>query len=150
MDQAVKKYTRTPANSLIEHIDQFESAVRSGKFLETIVENMDLQKEVSIISFDPRYAKVFFDLNIEWLETYFYVEDYDREVLSNPNTYILDPGGHIFFAVGNDNAIGTVALMKVEEGIYELTNGGAYRPKGDENRATANAILYRFRKTTQF
>ncbi len=121
MDQAVKKYTQTSANSLIEHIDQFESAVRSGKFLETIVENMDLQKEVSITSFDPRYAEVFFDLNIEWLETYFYVEDFDREVLSNPNTYILDPGGHIFFAVGNDKAIGTVALMKVEEGIFELT-----------------------------
>jgi GNAT superfamily N-acetyltransferase len=82
---------------------------------------MDLQKEVSITSFDPRYAEVFFDLNIEWLETYFYVEDFDREVLSNPDTYILDPGGHIFFAVGNDTAIGTVALMKVEEGIFELT-----------------------------
>jgi len=121
MDQAVKKYTQTPANSLIEHIDLFESAIRSGKFLETIVENMDHQKEVSITSFNPRYADVFFDLNIEWLETYFYVEDFDREVLSNPNTYILDPGGHIFFAVGNDNAIGTVALMKVEDGIYELT-----------------------------
>lgn len=121
MDQAVKQYTQKPANSLIEHIDQFESAVRSGKFLDSIKENMDNQNEIIITSFDPRYAKVFFDLNIEWLETYFYVEDLDREVLSNPDKYILNPGGHIFFAVEKDEAIGTVALMKVEEGIYELT-----------------------------
>jgi DNA-binding MarR family transcriptional regulator/N-acetylglutamate synthase-like GNAT family acetyltransferase len=121
MDNAVKKYTRTPANSLLEHIDQFESAVRSGKFLDTIVKNMEDEKEVTISSYNSRFDKVFFDLNIEWLETYFYVEDYDREVLSNPDKYIIVPGGHIFFAVGNDEAIGTVALMKVEEGIYELT-----------------------------
>lgn len=121
MDHAVKKYTQTPANSLIEHLDQFESVIKSGEFLETIVKNMDHQKEVIITSYDPRYSKVFYDLNIEWLETYFYVEDYDREVLSNPETYILDPGGHIFFAVENDEAIGTVALMKAEKGIYELS-----------------------------
>ncbi len=76
---------------------------------------------MKIISFEPQYAQAFYDLNVEWLETYFYVEDFDREVLSNPAKYILNPGGHIFFAIENNNVLGTVALLKKKEGAFELT-----------------------------
>lgn len=77
--------------------------------------------EISIVSYMPKFRQAFYDFNIEWLETFFYVEDFDKEVLGDPDRYILDPGGEIFFAVQNDEAIGTVALMPYEEGIYELT-----------------------------
>ncbi|MAT90463.1 MAG: GNAT family N-acetyltransferase [Flavobacteriaceae bacterium] len=76
---------------------------------------------MKIVPFDTRYKKVFYDLNIEWLTTYFYVEAYDEEVLSKPEQYILEPGGHIFFIVENDTAIGTVALMPYAAGVLELT-----------------------------
>ena len=74
-----------------------------------------------IISFQQKYAQDFYQLNIEWLETYFYVEDFDKEVLSNPSRYILDPGGYIFFALENKLVVGTVALLKSRDGEYELT-----------------------------
>ena len=78
--------------------------------------------KISIISFNKAYSKDFYKLNIEWLKTFFYVEPYDEEVLSNPNKYIIDKGGHIFFAKLNDNIVGTVALMPTnEEGVFELT-----------------------------
>jgi ribosomal protein S18 acetylase RimI-like enzyme len=76
---------------------------------------------IEIVAFQEKYVTAFYDLNIEWLETYFYVEDYDKEVLSNPDIYILNPGGHIFFAVENDVVLGTVALLKRGEGQFELT-----------------------------
>ena len=76
---------------------------------------------MSIIYYHKQHALAFKDLNIEWLETYFYVEPYDLEVLSNPDTYIIDKGGHIFFSMENDKVTGTVALMKMEENVYELT-----------------------------
>jgi len=76
---------------------------------------------MEIVSFQNKYAKAFYDLNIEWLETYFYVEDYDREVLSNPDKYILEPGGYIFFAIENRIVLGTVALMKAGNNAFELT-----------------------------
>lgn len=63
----------------------------------------------------------FYDLNIEWLKTYFYVEDFDEEVLSKPEKYIIQPGGHIFFVIEDDLVLGTVALMKAEQGVFELT-----------------------------
>jgi N-acetylglutamate synthase-like GNAT family acetyltransferase len=76
---------------------------------------------MKIAPFHPKYASAFYELNIEWLETYFYVEDYDKEVLSAPEKYIIQPGGHIFFVIEDDLVLGTVALMKSEDGIFELT-----------------------------
>ncbi|MFC7357544.1 GNAT family N-acetyltransferase [Jejudonia soesokkakensis] len=76
---------------------------------------------MKIVSFQQTYKKAFFDLNIEWLETFFYVENFDREVLSNPEKYILNPGGHIFFAIEKEVVLGTVALMKRNDALFELT-----------------------------
>jgi len=76
---------------------------------------------MTIVDFDTAYKQAFYDLNIEWLETYFYIEDFDREVLSKPEKYILEPGGSIFFAVEDQVAVGTVALMPHDDGGLELT-----------------------------
>lgn len=76
---------------------------------------------MKIVSFKTAYAKAFYDLNIEWLETSFYVEDYDQEVLSKPEYYIIKPGGHIFFAIENKTVLGTVALLKRGNHKFELT-----------------------------
>ena len=54
---------------------------------------------IEIINYKSDYAKDFYDLNIEWLKTFFYVEPFDEEVLSKPHIYIIDKGGYIFFAV---------------------------------------------------
>lgn len=77
--------------------------------------------KVRIVSFDTRYTHNFTQLNFEWLEQYFYIEDYDREVLTQPQKYILDEGGFIFFALLNDEAVGTVALIKRGDGVFELS-----------------------------
>jgi ribosomal protein S18 acetylase RimI-like enzyme len=78
--------------------------------------------QIDIISYQPEYAPSFYELNIEWLKTFFYVEPYDEEVLSNPKKYIIDKGGHIFFAKLDNQIIGTVALMPTKvNSIVELT-----------------------------
>lgn len=77
---------------------------------------------IEVVPFDKSYAKDFYLLNIEWLKTYFYVEPFDEEVLSKPEFYIIDKGGHIFFAKLNDVIVGTVALMPTTDPqVYELT-----------------------------
>lgn len=52
---------------------------------------------LDITPFDSKYSKDFYNLNIEWLEAFFEVEPFDREVLSNPEKYIIDKGGSVFF-----------------------------------------------------
>lgn len=77
---------------------------------------------MNIISFKPEYASIFYKLNIEWLETFFYVEPFDEEVLSNPEKYIINKGGYIFFAELNKTIVGTYALMPLpKQNAYELT-----------------------------
>jgi ribosomal protein S18 acetylase RimI-like enzyme len=77
---------------------------------------------IKIINYDNKYAQNFYNLNIECLKTFFYVEPYDEDVLSKPDIYIIDKGGYIFFAMKEDKVVGTVALMPTEEaGILELT-----------------------------
>ena len=77
---------------------------------------------INILNFKPQYSEYFYNLNIEWLKAYFYVEPYDEEVLRNPLKYIIEKGGHIFFAEINNEIIGTVALMPTQEVlVFELT-----------------------------
>ena len=75
---------------------------------------------IHIIEFRNDLACHFKNLNIEWLQKYFYVEPKDEEMFSNPGKYIIDEGGYIFFAEFNGEIAGTFALMKMEEGVFEL------------------------------
>ncbi len=74
----------------------------------------------TIVSYQDKYSQAFHDLNIEWLESYFYVEHHDKEVLENAKSYIIDNGGFIFFALYKGKIAGTVALMNEPEG-FELS-----------------------------
>lgn len=76
--------------------------------------------KLEIIPFSQKYSKDFYNLNVEWLEKYFYVESYDEKVLSNPKTYIIDNGGFIFFVKKENEIIGTVALIN-QNTYFELS-----------------------------
>ncbi len=121
LDKTVKKYTVFPADSLLEHLNYFEEKIKNGDFMKTIQEQIKTELEISIVAHKKEYAPAFYDLNIEWLQTYFYVEEFDKEVLSKPQQYIIEPGGHIFYAIQGDEILGTVALMKDNEKSFELT-----------------------------
>ena len=98
--------------------------------------------QVEIIPFNIKYSKDFYALNIEWLKTYFYVEPYDEDVLSNPDKYIINKGGHIFFAMLNKEVVGTVALMPIQdEGTFELTKM-AVSPKRRGHKIGQNLMQY--------
>ena len=44
--------------------------------------------EVNIINFKNEYEKHFYDLNIEWLNNFFEVEEYDHKILSVSYTHL--------------------------------------------------------------
>ncbi len=73
-----------------------------------------------IIPFSPALSNHFRDLNLDWLEQYFYVEPHDRDLLDRCEEVIINKGGHIFFFQENDLISGTFALIKITEGIFEL------------------------------
>jgi putative acetyltransferase len=75
---------------------------------------------IEIVPFLRDLAPAFQRLNLDWIERLFAVEAADRKVLADPERAIIAPGGQIFFALDRDAVVGTVAMIRVEEGVYEL------------------------------
>lgn len=76
---------------------------------------------IEIIEYSDANKSFLKTLNYEWLIKYFSIEPMDDIVLSNPKIEIIDKGGKIFYAKFNDNIVGTVALIKIDESTYELS-----------------------------
>ena len=76
--------------------------------------------KVEIVSFQDKYSNYFYELNYDWLNEYFYVEEYDEIVLKNCKQEIINKGGNIFFAIYNSDVVATMALIPREKGVYEL------------------------------
>jgi aspartate racemase len=78
-----------------------------------------------IRTYSDDLAASFHDINAQWIESMFVMEDTDRDVLLHPRERIIDRGGDILFVETADHGIiGTCALQKTGEGAYELTKMG--------------------------
>jgi len=70
-------------------------------------------------------AGQFRDINAEWINAMFVLEDTDREVLDNPRRKIIEPGGAILFVEAEGlGIVGTCALQKTGGTSFELTKMG--------------------------
>jgi ribosomal protein S18 acetylase RimI-like enzyme len=78
-------------------------------------------QKITIIPFTTELKDAIKILNYEWLERYFRIEPKDERVLSNPQEEIIDKGGLIFYAQYNQAIVGTVSLLKIDDGLFELT-----------------------------
>ena len=59
--------------------------------------------------------------SLQWIKKYFKVEEEDLKILKNPESYVIDGGGQIFFALLDGKAIGTAAMVLTKERIFELS-----------------------------
>ena len=74
---------------------------------------------IVIVGFNKKYSEQFFMLNKAWIEESWHLEDSDKKDLLNPDKIVLN-GGQIFFALENQKAIGTVAMIKSSDDRFEL------------------------------
>ena len=81
--------------------------------------------QLEIVSWDPAYADDFYRINEEWVSSMFEMEPNDVNILENPQSVIIDNDGEIWFVRDPQlGIIGTLALLKMEDGVYELTKMG--------------------------
>ena len=66
-------------------------------------------------------ARAFRALNEEWISRYFSLEAKDRATLGDPQTTILNKGGHIYIVHLGEERVGCVALIADGDGVYELS-----------------------------
>jgi len=73
-----------------------------------------------IVEFEPSHAEAFRVLNEAWISKYFVIEPKDQEVLNDPQGKIVDKGGRVFMALEDGVAVGCAALLKMDDGGYEV------------------------------
>ena len=100
---------------------------------------------IKFLQFSEKLSSKFYDLNIVWLNELFLLEPYDKHVLNNPQSAIIDKGGYVFFIECNKEIVGTFALMPVDIGSYELmkmTVKESHRGKGIGNQIMIFVIKF--------
>ncbi len=81
--------------------------------------------EVEIVKFKPELAKYFYSINAQWVSDMFVMEEIDEKILSNPQKYVIDKGGQIWFAIHKDlGVIGACAVKNFGDKWFELTKMG--------------------------
>jgi GNAT superfamily N-acetyltransferase len=74
---------------------------------------------VTIEDFRSEHRDAFKALNLAWISTHWEPEPEDYKALDAPESYILEPGGHILLALAGGDVVGTCALIAMTDG-YEL------------------------------
>lgn len=101
-----------------------------------------------IVEYEPKYRKKYKELNYEWLQKYFEIESSDEKILSNPQKEIIDKKGFIFFALFEDEVIGTCTLIRHDDVHYELSKmcvTEQYQQKGVGEKLINEAIAKAYR-----
>lgn len=121
---AVEVISAQTNHDLWKAIGEWEFLLDQKSLMQRVAEQRKLRESsaVKIVDFEPRYGSAFRELNVEWISTYFKMEEADYKSLDNPQGYIIDKGGHILVALYRDEPVGVCALIKMEhsEFDYEL------------------------------
>lgn len=94
-----------------------------------------MKYDIEFFEFSAELSHYFESINAQWIEDMFVLEDIDKKVLQQPQEYIIDKGGKVWFAkhsslgrssVGHSSLgiVGTCALLNKGDGYYELTKMG--------------------------
>ncbi|MBT5384884.1 MAG: GNAT family N-acetyltransferase [Kordiimonadaceae bacterium] len=80
--------------------------------------------KVRIVPFDIKFRDDWRYINQQWIEKLFVMEELDIIQLNNPEKFILNTGGEIYFALLNDLPVGAIALKLHEGKRFELSKMG--------------------------
>lgn len=119
---AIDKAFSESQYDLWKAIEEWEYLLEQKSLLRRVEEEKKKREggNVSIVDYKPEYRKAFKDLNEEWITENFKMEESDHKALDHPEEYIIDPGGHIFIALYDSEAIGACALIKMDDHKFEM------------------------------
>ncbi len=75
---------------------------------------------IELIDYTDQFAADFKRINLEWLDKYHLTEEPDLRILNDPKGSILDGGGVIYLAQENAKIIGSAALIREHDDVFEL------------------------------
>ena len=75
---------------------------------------------VTVVPYREEFRSAFEQLNRDWIEQYFVLEEPDLEVFRDPGTKVLQPGGEIFFVLEGHRIQGTCAVLRHDSENCEI------------------------------
>ena len=119
--RVIEDIIATSDHNLWKAINEWEILLEEKDLVQRVfhARKTRLKGQAQIVPFTPQYASAFHDLNIQWIEQYFAIEAADRSALEQPQSYILDKGGHIIIALLENEPVGTCALIKMDHPDYD-------------------------------
>ncbi len=108
---------------LLASVGNLETMVASGELADAIVERARGRRRAAMrfVDFVPEHADSFRRLNEEWLTHWFQLEPVDVALLGDPQNKVIAPGGTIISASLHEEIVGTCALLREDDGVYELS-----------------------------
>ncbi|WP_018998138.1 bifunctional helix-turn-helix transcriptional regulator/GNAT family N-acetyltransferase [Hirschia maritima] len=128
VQEAAKEASSFPTGSspasLLDALSRLEQNLSESSLEQRVTDKLNGQN-VEILDFSGELAQDFYDITQEWVSDMFKLEKNDIEIIENPQKLIIDRGGIILFAkTPKLGVVGTCALIKIEEGVFELTKMG--------------------------
>jgi ribosomal protein S18 acetylase RimI-like enzyme len=143
---ATRELVRESGHDLLAAIIAVEARLDDTSMAERVRGRL-AARAVEVVDYAPELARRFRDLNLAWLETLFTVEPEDRALLSNPEGQVIARGGAVLFATLDREAVGTCALIRRSDEVFELAKmavAESHRGRGI-GRLLAEAAIERAR-----
>jgi len=111
--------------NILDILERTENALDEKSIYSRVTDKAKkrLRGKVSISLYKPEYKSHFKNINLEWINPLFELEAVDKKILGNPEKEILEDGGMVFFALIDDEVVGTCALIKYDD-TFELSKMG--------------------------
>ena len=111
-----------PGCSFFAAMERLENRLDEKSLFRCLTANCkeQLMAGVEILEYRPEFRKHFERLNRAWLKRQFVIEKHDKQMLSDPEGTIIARGGAVLFARVERKIVGTCALIRHEDGIWEL------------------------------
>jgi DNA-binding MarR family transcriptional regulator/N-acetylglutamate synthase-like GNAT family acetyltransferase len=122
VNAAVENALNETQYNIWKAIEEWEFLLEQKSLLNRVKDEKKIResKDVQVVDYEPEYQPAFKQLNEEWITQYFKMEATDYKSLDHPDEYILNKGGHILIALYNNEPVGTCALIKMDNDMYEL------------------------------
>lgn len=122
VDGAVKAMCEPLDGPFLDQIAQMEAALDRQSLEDRV---LAIPPALSVRPYSDDLAEDFYRINAQWVQAMFTLEENDIQLLTRPRELIIERGGEILFVETPDAGIvGTCALIRMEDGVYELTKMG--------------------------
>ncbi|MFC0780012.1 GNAT family N-acetyltransferase [Flavobacterium sp. HJSW_4] len=122
IDVAIEGIISEAKHNLWAALEEWEFLLEQKSLIKRVSEQKKQResKDVEIVEYTPKYHDAFKALNVEWISTYFEMEEADYKALDNPEDYILKKGGKILVALYENEPVGVCALIKMNNSDYDF------------------------------